>query len=128
MRTRRFIPALSVAVRAAALLTGITIPFADLRAEAKHVSKEQAIEAAVTKVQPAYPPMARQLKIEGGVELEASIGPDGSVEAVSIVSGNPVLTKPAAEALKKWRFKPFTEDGKPVQVVAPFHFNFRKEM
>ena len=93
---------------------------------ARKVSAQQAVEAAVTKVQPAYPPMARQFNIEGGVDLEATITEDGSVGEVNILNGNPVLTKPAVEALKKWKFKPFMEDGKAVPAVAPFHFTFKK--
>ena len=97
------------------------------RAEAaRKVSREQALEAATTKVQPAYPPVAKQLNIEGAVDLEATVSEDGAVSQVNIVSGNPVLTKPSIEALKKWKFKPFMEDGKAVQVIAPVHFTFRK--
>jgi protein TonB len=69
--------------------------------------------------------MARQLKIEGTVELEAVITDDGAVEKVNIKSGNPMLTKPAAEALKKWKFRPFTADGKPVPVLAEMSFTFK---
>ncbi len=43
--------------------------------------------------------MGRQLKIEGKVELEAVVSENGTVEKVNIVSGNPVLTKPAVESL-----------------------------
>jgi len=95
---------------------------------AKKVSYQEALNAAVTKVQPAYPLVARQLNIEGAVELEATINEEGAVDRVNIVSGNPVLTKPAAEALKKWKFKPFTENGKAVQAIATFHFTFSKNM
>ncbi|HUA59863.1 MAG TPA: TonB family protein, partial [Verrucomicrobiae bacterium] len=57
--------------------------------------------------------------------LDATISEEGKVEKVAIVSGNPMLTHPAAEALKMWRFKPFLEDGKPVKVVAPVSFSFK---
>jgi protein TonB len=94
----------------------------------KKVSNQEAMNAAITKVQPAYPAVARQLNIEGVVQLEATINEEGVVDRVNIVSGNPVLTKPSVEALKKWKFKPFTENGKAVQATATFHFTFSKNM
>jgi protein TonB len=93
--------------------------------EPKKVTHSEAMQAATTKVQPEYPAMAKQLKIEGSVELEAVITDDGTVEKVNIKSGNPMLTKPAADALKKWKFKPFTADGKPVPALAEMNFNFK---
>jgi TonB family protein len=91
----------------------------------KRVSHTAAIQAATEKVTPTYSVIAKQLKIQGTVQLDAVIAEDGTVEKVDIVSGNPVLTKPAAEALKKWRFKPFTDADKPVKVVASFDFEFK---
>jgi protein TonB len=70
--------------------------------------------------------MALQLRIEGSVDLEAIVTESGSVEKVNIISGNPVLTKPASEALKKWKFRPFVADGKPVRVVAPVIMTFKR--
>jgi TonB family protein len=80
--------------------------------------------AVTSKVGPDFPPMGRQLKIHGAAEVEATIGESGAVEHVKPVSGTPVLTKTASEALLKWKFKPFTEDGKPIKVTATFSFKF----
>lgn len=91
----------------------------------KKVSRDEAMSAAVTKVQPEYPLVARQLRIRGLVDLEAVVTNTGTVEQVNIVSGNPVLTKPAVEALKKWQFKPFTTGGKAVKALAPVTFTFK---
>jgi len=114
-------------VRFAALIIGIVVGLACAWAEAgKRVTKEQALEAATSRVQPGYPPMARQFNIEGSVELEAVISEEGTIDSVNIVSGNPILTKPAVEALKKWKFKPFIQGGKAVPAVAPFQFTFKK--
>jgi periplasmic protein TonB len=91
----------------------------------RKVTQADAMAAVVTKVQPEYPELARQLKITGTVELEVVIAESGAVDAVTPVSGNPVLTKPAAESLKKWKFKPFMQDGSPVkaQVVMKIGFS-----
>ena len=69
--------------------------------------------------------MARQLKLEGAVELEAVVSETGVVEKVNILSGNPVLTRPAADAVRKWKFSPFTADGKTVKALVPVGLNFK---
>jgi protein TonB len=94
--------------------------------EAKKLSRSEALSAAVTKVQPEYPSVARQLKLSGEVELEVTITEEGVPENVRIVSGNPVLTRPCVEALKRWRFKPFSDDGKAVKAIADLSFTFQK--
>src|SRR5215471_17929704 len=93
--------------------------------EPKKVSKVEGLNAATTKVQPEYPAMAKQLKIEGAVELEAVVAENGSVEKVNIVSGNPVLTRPAVDAVKKWKFAPFTADGKTTKALVPISMSFK---
>jgi TonB family protein len=93
--------------------------------EPKKVTRTEGLNAATNKVQPEYPAMAKQLKIEGAVELEAVVAENGAVEKVNIVSGNPVLTRPAADAVKKWKFAPFTEDGKTVKALVPISMNFK---
>jgi protein TonB len=94
------------------------------QATPKKISHAEAMGAVVTKIQPEYPALARQLKLSGSVELDILIGESGSVESVTPISGNPVLTKPAAEALKKWKFKPFLQDGSPVKAEAAVKINF----
>jgi protein TonB len=53
------------------------------------------------------------------------VAENGTVEVVNIVSGNPVLTKPASEALKHWKFTPFQIEGKPAKAVAPVSITFK---
>jgi len=93
----------------------------------RKLTKSEALNAAITKNQPAYPAVARQMRVEGVVELEAVVSEDGKVEKVNILSGNAMLTHPAADALKTWKFKAFVEDGKPVKVLAPVSFTFKVE-
>jgi protein TonB len=92
---------------------------------AKKLTRAEAQSAVVSKVEPEYPAMARQLKMVGEVNLEAVVKEDGTVEKVNVLDGNPVLTKAGAEALMKWKFKPVTADGKPVKALAPITFSFR---
>ena len=92
---------------------------------ARRISHTVALQSVTMKVVPEYSPIAKQLKIQGSVQLDALISEDGSVEKVDIVSGNPVLTKPASEALKKWHFRPFMDGDKPIKVIVTFDFDFK---
>src|ERR1039458_2247154 len=85
----------------------------------KKLSKTEALAMITSKTPPDYPAIAKQLKLEGIVEVEAVVAEDGSVEQVNIVSGNPVLTRAAAAAVKKWKFTPVKAEGKPVEALAP---------
>jgi len=91
----------------------------------RKVTKAEGLNAVTSKVAPEYPPIAKQLKIEGAVELEAVVTESGAVEKVNIVSGNPVLTRPASDAVKKWKFAPFTSDGKAVKALVPVSLSFK---
>lgn len=95
------------------------------QAAPKKVSKSDGLNAVTTKVSPEYPAIAKQLKIEGPVELEALVSESGAVEKVNILSGNPVLTRPASDAVKKWKFAPFTSDGKAVKALVPVSMSFK---
>jgi len=114
-------------MRLNALCIVLTLATSGLLAQdaSKKVSKAEGLSNATSKVQPDYPAMAKQLKIEGQVELEAVVTESGAVEKVNIVSGNPVLTRPAADAVKKWKFAPFTSDGKPTKALVPVGMNFK---
>jgi TonB family protein len=91
----------------------------------KKVTQAEALGAVVTKVAPEFPMIARQLHISGSVTIELTIAENGSVESTSAVSGNPVLTKPAMDTLKKWKFKPFTADGAPVKAQTRISVDFK---
>ena len=87
---------------------------------AKKLTRAEALTLAVLKVEPEYPAMAKQLRISGPVDLEAIVSENGTVEKVTIVDGNPILTKVGADALMKWKFKPGA-----AKVVAPVQFVFK---
>ncbi len=89
------------------------------------VSGPDAMKAATSKVQPEYPNVAKQLHIEGAVEVEVHITEEGTVDSAKPLAGNPLLVKAAVEATKRWKFTPFTSDGKPVAATAPLTFNFK---
>ena len=70
----------------------------------------------IRKVQPLYPPLARQARIQGNVVLQAEISKDGTIENLRLVSGHPMLAPAAIEAVKQWRYKPYFLNGEPVEV------------
>jgi periplasmic protein TonB len=70
----------------------------------------------IHRVQPPYPPLARQARIQGNVVLQAVISKDGSIENLRLISGHPMLTQAALDAVKQWRYKPYFLNGEPVEV------------
>ncbi len=76
------------------------------------------------KVQPAYPPLARSARIQGQVVLQAVIGKDGTIQNLRAISGHPMLTPAAIDAVKQWRYKPYFLNGEPVEVDTQITVNF----
>jgi len=78
----------------------------------------------IRKVNPTYPPLARQARIQGTVILQAQISKDGSIENLTLVSGHPMLAPAAIEAVKQWKYKPYLLNGEPVEVDTQVQVNF----
>src|SRR5205809_4917042 len=78
----------------------------------------------IKKVQPAYPPLARQARIQGTVLLQAQISKEGTIEHLTLISGHPMLAPAAIEAVKQWRYKPYILNGEPVEVDTQITVNF----
>jgi protein TonB len=77
-----------------------------------------SVQAAllVNKVQPVYPPLARQTRISGTVRLHAIISKSGTVESLEVISGHPLLVRAALDAVQQWKYKPTQLNGEPVEV------------
>jgi TonB family protein len=73
----------------------------------------------VQRIAPAYPPLARAARIETSVRLSVRVTPDGRVEAVTLVSGHPLLNEAAIESVYRWRFERSISGG-VVDVTVPF--------
>ena len=76
------------------------------------------------KVDPAYPPLARQARIQGTVDLEAVISTEGEVSELKAVRGHPMLIPAAMDAVKQWRYKPYRLNGAPVEVETHIFVTF----
>ena len=70
----------------------------------------------INRVQPNYPPLARQTRISGTVRLHAIISKDGTVQQLEVLSGHPLLVQAALDAVRQWRYRPTTLNGEPVEV------------
>jgi periplasmic protein TonB len=79
----------------------------------------------VKKVQPLYPPQARQIRLEGKVELQAKISKSGSISGVKQISGDSVLGRAAMDAVRQWKYKPYFLNGEPVEVETQVTVNFK---
>ena len=88
------------------------------------VSTGVATGLLIKKVQPNYPPLARQARIQGSVVLQAEISKDGTIQNLQLISGHPMLAPAAIEAVKQWRYKPYLLNGEPVAVDTQVVVNF----
>jgi len=77
------------------------------------VPEDFADDQVVHRVHPAYPKQARGKKLQGSVILQAIVDKQGKVNSLQLVSGDPILAQAAAEAVKQWRYKPYSHNGEP---------------
>ncbi len=70
----------------------------------------------IHRVEPVYPALARQIRLEGTVRLRAIIGRDGVVNSLELLSGHPILARAALNAVSQWRYRPTLLNGQPVEV------------
>jgi protein TonB len=70
----------------------------------------------VHRVQPTYPAIAKAVRIQGNVVLQAVISKNGEIQDLQLVSGHPMLVPAAIEAVKQWRYRPYLLNGQPVEV------------
>ena len=77
------------------------------------------------KVAPLYPASAIRLRIEGTVELLATISKNGDITQVKVVSGDSQLSKAAADAVKQWKYKPYLLNGEPVEIQTQVTIKFK---
>jgi protein TonB len=100
-------------------------PAASTSAEAKPKSGGQIQQAVLIYRKDAeYPKIAKQTGAKGTVTLNATIGKDGNVKAVKVVSGHPMLVGAASEAVKQWRYRPTLLNGQAVETETQVLVNF----
>ena len=88
------------------------------------VSKGVVTGEVVTKVQPTYPSIAKQINAAGEVQVAILINENGRVIEAKAIKGHPVLRAAAEDAARKWVFRPTLLDGKPVKQPGTLTFVF----
>ena len=105
-----------------------TQPISDLAsvtdATARVHLSPSAADALSRPVEPNYPMLAKQMRIQGAVILEALIGREGNIQNLRVLSGPAILSAAAREAVKQWRFKPYLQSGQTVETKARIVVNF----
>jgi len=85
------------------------------------------VEAAkvISAPPPVYPVLAKDARVGGTVQLDATIGEDGHIENLRVLSGSPLLINAAVDAVKQWTYRPTILNGKPVKVQTQIIVNFQ---
>jgi protein TonB len=114
------------------IATLIIVAFLSLQAQVNgHAQKKTIISGgvlngrAISKPQPAYPPIAKAAKASGVVTVQVLIDEDGNVVEAKAVSGHPLLRQAAVDAAYQAKFTPTRLEGKPVKVSGVLTYEFR---
>jgi TonB family protein len=75
-------------------------------------------------VDATYPLLGQHMRVQGSVVLQALVGTDGNIENLRVLSGPAILTAAAQQAVRQWRFKPYLQNGQPVETKARITVNF----
>jgi TonB family protein len=96
--------------------------------ESPFVPESTSQRLLIHRVEPEYPAQALAQRLEGAVVLQAWIGKDGTVRDVKLLTGYFLLGRAAFDAVKQWRFKPFTQNGtvQDFQTTIRLNFNYPK--
>ncbi len=78
----------------------------------------------IRRVDPVYPPLAREARIQGTVRFTVIIGADGLIRNVQLISGHPLLVESARAAVSQWVYRPTLLNGAPAEVIAPVEVTF----
>jgi TonB family protein len=92
--------------------------------DAHHIPEGMALGLLIENPAPKYPAVARAAHIQGIVVVNAVITVEGKLTAIKPVCGEPVLIESTIKALKKWRYRPYEIDGKPVEVDTTIRTEF----
>ncbi len=105
----------------------VTIPGPSAKPVLRTLKVSQGVSEGllVKKVQPRYPEQARQLRIQGPVQLEATVDKDGSISHVKVLSGEPILAREAVAAVRQWKYRPYYLNGQPVEIQTQITMIFK---
>lgn len=107
-----------------------TAPDQSPQALAQNVPPDSKGLEPIKVVKASYPAAVGANELQGEVIIKVNVSETGDVERAEVVSGNAILGHAAMDAAKKWKFKPFIRNGKPVKVSTniPFDFAFKDKV
>ncbi|HEX7157856.1 MAG TPA: energy transducer TonB, partial [Edaphobacter sp.] len=82
-------------------------------------------ENLMTSRIPAYPQAAKAEGVEGQVVMQAIISKNGTVDQLHVIQGDPLLRAAASEAVSRWHYRPYTVNGRPVDVATIVKVEFK---
>lgn len=97
----------------------------------KHLQQTLRISQGVSqglllkRVQPLYPAQAMQMRIQGAVQLMATISKEGNISGLNVLSGDGILARSASDAVRQWKYKPYYLNGEPVEIQTQITVNFK---
>ncbi len=93
--------------------------------ETLHISQGVSQGLLIKKIAPVYPRSALELRKQGAVELLATISKTGDISKVKVLSGDSMLAKPAVDAVRQWKYRPFLLNAEPVQIETQITIIFK---
>jgi TonB family protein len=98
----------------------LALPCPQLPAFSQETNQGEIKRKAKAKVEPRYPPLARQMKLSGKVKIEVTVSPDGRVKDTRVIGGSPVLVNAALDAIRMWRY-----ESAPKETVETIEIEFK---
>jgi protein TonB len=95
-----------------------------VKAPTKTVPSTVLISKVISLPQPAYPAMAKQIRLQGPVNIQILVDEQGKVISAQIVSGHPILSPSAKDAALRARFTPTILNGQAVKIQGVITYNF----
>jgi TonB family protein len=100
------------------------VPSAPVKPKARYIPANVMAGYLLSAPRPEYPSLARADHIEGNVALQATISETGTIETLHVIKGPQPLLEAAIDAVRDWRYKPYSVDGQPVEVTTTVYVDF----
>ena len=118
---------LAVAATSESGLSSLSVPSTHSQPSLATVNVSQGVSQGllIKRVQPKYPPNALAMRLQGAVQLEATINKEGNIVNLKVLKGDVVLARAAMDAVRQWRYKPYYLDRVPVDIQTQITVNFK---
>ena len=120
----RMLPAGVESSAASSTGNGSSAASAPVPAKIVELTPDAASGSLLGRVEPEYPEQALARRVQGPVLLSVRISREGAVQDVKLISGDPLLANAAVAAVRQWRFKPQTANGRAVEMETRITLNF----